>query len=951
VSLRKEHVVLITTGLLVGYLAWSSLSGPVLRNSRGTKSEPPPFPHQVVPDLGLVLPKDRAAQSGAAKNRAQEFARARELFSPPSDTEPLPPLELITPPHAALALLRPPPEPGPSPKLYGRFLRTPLEPFDAPDLFAQGIAAEGAPDDGNPGSPAAAAAPVGVPRASAAGAAAATPPSIGGNVADTRGVGELSPQERADRVAGYKKLYDWLRIVDIKFGQIQSPDRYALSKHPDEDILFVEFNPETGLPRIPGQAPIPFKRANVAEFGFADTVLNQIELRRAEFGDPLSAGEYDQAILFGKWCLEQRLETPRALEVAEEIFQRAMPVLKEDPLPHIGLARCYEAGFQFEKAFQEYNSLLTGSHGRDPLVLINMAMLETRFRLFEKAEARFAEAERYGRTQWPVQWRFGQFLLQRGRPEEAAAHLRLANQNEPSGAEFKRERAQMRTDLGAALLAQGQVTEAAEWFDKARQADPQDQRALAGSISAALLSKGTGSDGSAAVAGGPSAVAAAADLSSVGFEMLVATALENITHHDAAGAKQAKAALLLAASTDPLRAYIPWRSLSYLAEITHNPEDALRFIEQAYENNPTDAWTLYQRGRLRAARDDLDGAQESFTRALDLELDFPDALAAMGELAYRRGDNAAAERYLERAVSLDPKSADVMALRGLNYLELGALNDAETTFKRALDIDHDQPTAWNGLAWCYYRKGDPTAALAKLRDLDDNRRAFPEDDPQRVWARSQIARLQDHIEKVVWTDRFERNALRNDWTVEETDGPQFSIHDGLVTMSGTFTKQNGRARMWQKKSAGSFVAIEARVTVHSGTTSRVGLFVSREISRSGETQIEAEVTLSRHNDAAKNMIQTRVMKRGEEDLPYTDVAGFEWKLDTPVLLRIERTGESSDTRVRCSIDGIPVLENKPMPSYGRTNMEVRVGIFAKGDVGRQVQVDIDDIQIIYRDKK
>jgi tetratricopeptide (TPR) repeat protein len=939
VALRKEMVVLVGTGALVGYLLWSSLSGADgVRGSR-SKSAPPAFVHETAPDVKRVLPQDRDVDA----------ALARELFSPPSDTQPLPPLELITPPHVSLAVLRPPPEPGPSPRLYGKLLRDELKPFEAPDLFAQEAPAEDTATDA-PSTPTPA---PGVPRASSAGGTTSAS-SAGGSVAtsaakeaDARTVGDLSPQERAERVAGYKKLFDWVQIVDIKFGQIRNPDKFELRKHPNEDILFVEFNPQTGLPRLPGQSPIPFKRANIAEFGYADTILNQIELRRAEFGDPLSAGEYDQAILFGKWCLDQHLETPRALEVAEEIFHRAMPVLKEDPLPHIGLARCYEAGFHFEKAFDEYKSLLSGAHGRDPLVLISMAMLETRFRLFDQAEARFAEAERYGRTQWPVQWRYGQFLLQRGRAEEAVPHFRMANQNEPSGPEFKRERAQMRVDLGAALLAVGDVQEAADWFDKARQADPQEQRALAGLISSALLSKGSG----LAANGGASAVSAAADLSSVDFELLVGLGLENISHADAASAKKAKTGLLLAAASDPLRAYIPWRSLSYLAELTSNSEDALRYIELAAENDPTDAWTLYQRGRIRAARDDLDGAQESFLRALDQELDFPDALAAMGELAYRRGDNASAERYLERAASLDPKQANVLALRGLNFLQLGSLNDAETVFQKALEVDHDQPTAWNGLAWCLYRKGDATAALAKLRDLDDNRRTYPEDDPHRVWARSQIARIQDHLEKVVWVDRFERNALRNDWAVEETDGPRFSIHDGLVTMAGNFNKPNGRARMWQKKPAGAFVAIEARITVHSGTTSRVGLFVSRESARGGETQTEAEVTLSRHNDATKNMIQTRVWKRGEETMPYTDVSGFEWKLDTPVLVRIERTGESSDTKVRCLIDGFPVLDNKPMPGYGRGTAEVRMGVYAQGDTGRQVQVDIDDIQIIYREKK
>lgn len=906
----------------MGYLAWSALSGSGLRVSRAKKAESPAFAHHPAPDVKLVMPEAREPDA-----RGVDPGRARELFAPPSDTHPLPPLPLVTPPLVPLAALRPPPEPGPAVKLYGRLLRAEVKPFDAPNLFAQET-----PEGSESAEP-----------------AAAAPAS------DARTVADLSPEERAARVAGYKKLYDWLRIVDVKFGQIRNPDRYALAKHPDEDILFVEFNPATGLPRLPGQAPIPIKRANVAEFGFADTVLNQIELRRAEFSDPLTAGEYDQAILFARWCLDQRLDTPRALEVAEEMFKRAVPVLKEDPVPRLGLARCFEAGFQFEKAFQEYKALLAGPYSRNPLVLVCMAMIEARFRMFDDAEQHFLEAERYGRTQFFVQYGFGRFLLERGRAQEAVAHLRLANQSEPSGPESKYDRARMRVDLGSALLATGELQEASEWFDKARQANPQEQRALAGMISAALLAGGGSSSGGDVIANGAtSALASVADLSNAGFEVLVATALANIGHADAASAKLAKANLLLAAAADPLRAYIPWRTLSYLAEITNNPEDALRYADMALENNPTDAWTLYQRGRILASRDDLDGAQDCFKRALDQELDFPDVLAALGELAHRRGDFASAERYLERAISLDPKLTQVMALRGLNFLDLGSLNDAEATFRKVRELDKDQPTAQNGLAWCFYMKGgdaNVTEALNRLRELDDNRRAFPENDPHRVWARAQIERIKDHVEKVAWTDSFDRNNLLNDWTVEESNGPQFSIHDGLVTMAGSF-RGNGRARMWQKKSSAAFVALEARITVHAGTNSRVGLFIARETARQGETQVEAEATLSRHNDEARNTIQTRVMKRGEEQMPYTDVAGFEWKLEVPVVVRIERTGESSDTKVRMLVDGIPVLENKPMANLGRgAGTELRLGVFAEGQTGRQVQVDIDDVQIVYREKK
>ena len=916
-ALRKEQVVLALTVAVLGYLLYSSLDSSGRRSSSPKRADAPAFVHHPAPDPALALPHERDADPD----------HLRELFAPPSDTRPLPPLEFVVPPIVPLAALRPPPDPGPAPKLYGKFLRTEPTPFDAPDLFASESSAEGtgAEDDASASSNA--------------------------PIPENKSAPELTPQEKAERQASYKKLYDWVRILDLKYGQIRNPDRYGLAKRPIEEILFVEFNPATGLPRLPGQSPIPFNRTTVTEFGFADTVANQIEVKRAEFGNPLSATEYDQALSFAKWCIEERLETPRALQVAEEMFRRAAAITTEDPAPHLGLALCFEAGFQFEKAFDEYRALLSGPYSRNPLVIVRLADLEARFRMFARAEERFAEGERYGHALWQVQWPFGRFLLDRGRATDALAHLRLANQNEPSGPETKHERASMRVDLGAALLATGELQEANEWFDKARQADPAEQRALAGQLSVAAVS-GTKSSAKPDSSVATDKTATASEFNGVAFDLLLATGIESLAHRDAASAKRARQSLVLAASADPLRAYLPWRALSFLAETTGNPEEALRFIDQAFENDPTDAWTLYQRGRVLASRDDLDGALDSLTRALDQDLDFPDALAAMGDLAHRRGDHASAERYFERALMLDPKLTSAMALRGINMIELGDLRAAEAVLRGVLAIEPDQPTARNGLAWCHYRNGNSTEALARFRELDDNRRAQPETDPHRRYATAQIARITDHLEKVVWSDRFERRTLLNGWDTQEqgAGGPQITIHDGLVSLAGTF-KQNGRVGMWQSKNAGAFVAFEARLTVKAGTTARVGLYVARVTARGSESQTEAEAAVARHNDPLKNTVQTRLMKRGEENLEYTDVAGFEWKLDGPIVLRIERSGDSSDTKVRILVDGFPVVDNKPMPTLGRTNSDLRLGVFAEGQTGRQVQLDIDDVEVVYRERK
>jgi tetratricopeptide (TPR) repeat protein len=913
---RKEHVVLAATVLLLGWMAWQSRAEGVVRGGGGKKAAPPELEKHVVPDASLALPAPRNG----------DRPPPRDLFSPPSDTHALPPLALQPIPLAPLAMIAPPPVPGPMPALYGKLLRIAPVSIAAPGLFA----AEG-PSDGDPGD--------------AADPQPAPPPKPA----------DVSADERALRLSGYKKLYDWVRTVEIKFGEIRNPNRYQLSRRANEDVLFVEYNPETGKPRLPNQAPVPLSRTLVTEFDFADTPQNRIEKRRAELDDPLSATQYDAALDLADSCVEQHLETPRALEVAEEIYRRAMAVRAEDPLPHLGLARCYEAGFEFEKAFQEYQGLLGGTHARDPLVLARLGELEARFRLFDEARAHLVEAERFGRTSFEVQTSVARLLLARGRAAEAVEHFKLAAQNEPTGAERKRARSRFRADLGAALLGSGDVAGAAQWFDNARQADATDSAGLAGALAIASLPGAAGSARPASNGGGVAEAVDSSGAAGAGFDLLLAAGVEavarTIVRKDAASGSRAKEKLLAAAAADPMRAHLAWRALSFLAEVTGNVEEAKRYADQAVENDPGDPYALYQRGRILAARDDLEGAMESFSRSLEAELDFPDALAAMGEIQYRRGEHAAAERYLERALSLDGKLASVAALRGLNYLGLGSVGDAETSFQAALAIEKDQATAQNGLAWCRYVRGEVQEALTQLAEIDDHRRNLPETDPHRAWARAQLARIQDHVEKFAWTDRFERTDLMNGWTRDERAGPQVAIHDGLVTLSGSFNRQDGLTRMFQERGASAFVSFEARITVHAETQARVGIFVSRETERSGEITFETEVTLSRNPEPGKNTIQTRVAKRGEEELEYTDVPGFEWKPDVPVVVRIERTGESSDSKVRLLVDGFPVLEGKAVPNLGRTTNALRIGLFARGGVGRKVSVDMDDVEIVAREKK
>jgi tetratricopeptide (TPR) repeat protein len=889
VQIRKEQFVLLGTLALVGLLGWRSYGRAPVKTSH-QKPNTPAFVEHAAPDPARVRPAARASDP----------ASGRELFAQPGETRPLPPLEFQPPPLAAFPGLRPPPVPGPAPAFFGKLLRASVAPLDAPDLFGAEASDSAAP--------------------ATAGDSGATGIPL------------------AQRIAGYKRSFDWLRTSDFKFGQIVNPDRFGLRRRPNEPILFVEYDPDKGVPRIPGLAPVPIEQKNVSEFDFADTVPNQVEIRRAAFGATLAAAEYDAALSFADWCIEKRHEAPRALAVAEEIFRRAAGVITTDPAPRIGLARVYEAGFQFEKAFQEYRALLDATHS--PRVMARLAVLEARFRLFDQARARFEEAARGGRTDWQVQYGFGRFLAQRGEYAGALEHLQLANQFEPTGAEDKRERVGLRVALASALLATGDLAGGAEWIDKALQADAGDPQAQAARLS--LLALGGGK---------PAANGELESASDGGsFEVLLARGIERLAARDAKNARLAEDLLEQAAAADPLRASLALRALSWLAETTGHPEQALHLVEAALENDPLDPWSLYQKGRLAAARDDLDGAEEAFARALEIELDFADALVAMGELQHRRGEFLAAERYLERALQLEGKRADVLALRGLNQIRMGSLRDAEDTLRAALAVDPDQPGARAGLAWCQYRRNDPTQAISSLRDLDDSRRALPPTDPMRVWAQGQIERIQDHVQKVAWTDRFERSNLMNQWEPDEKNGPQLSIHDGHVTLAGVF-KSSGRARLWREIGAAIFVSVEMKITVHADTTAQVGLSVSRETQRAGETQVDAEAVVLRHFEPGRNTVQTRLVTRGHEDDPYVDAAGLEWKFEQPMTVRIERSGDSSDTRIRILVDGFPVVEGKPMPTLGRGTNPLRLSLFAEGATGKKVNVDLDDVEVVYRETK
>ncbi len=891
-KLRTEAIVFLLVAAYVGlhyggpHLGSANRGGSRRSSSARNAREYVPV---TLPELDSLLPReDRDGNLG------------RDLFAPPSDTAPLPPLTLEMPPVEPLLALRPPTAYGPQTGQAELLSAMPTVHASA-GLFDAPLAQSGASgDEVLPIAPE-----------------------------------DLTPEQRAARREAYKRQYDWVVLVGGRtlFGQIRNKDRYGLSRE-NSDILFVEIDPETGSERFPGQQAIPLARANVTEFGLAATPLNFVEEGLRSFDPPLRHSDLEHAREFAARCLELRNETPRALEVAEEVYRMLSEAAPSDVRGPLGLARCYELGFRFEDAYQAYREMIAGDLKVEPQPWARLGDLLARFRLFGEAEKMYLEALRVQSSHWEARWRYGRFLLERGRFEEALGHLEEAVRREPSAPELRWARVGMRADLATALLQLGRAREAYQRFEQARNANPAVDLGLAGMISSALFLDDVSV---------PAAEPDGEEGPDASFDLLLALGLDAL---DGERWLEARRYLESAAAADPFRSWMAKRALSWLAEITGNPEQAYAFIEEAYQIEPTDPWTLYQLGRLLEQRGDDLSAREAFQAALDRELDFADALIALGKLHQQAGEHEAAERYYERALSIDPNRPVVHSLRGFNHFSLGQPAAAREDFEAALALREDLASAQNGLAWWLYASGDSPEALVRFDRVVETRRDAPEDDPHRLYAIRQRERIIDHEKKEVWTDRFDRvGSIAGGWSLDESDGVVANLRDGEVWLEGRF-EHPGKGRIYQTLPAERFLSLEVSLTIHDAREARVLVFVSKEqVGRGGEIRTQSKIALRRNHDGR---VQATFVRRGQHEEEVLELGDTTWPLGQPVRVRIETNGDPTDTRMSVWLDDLPVLENHPVQSLGRSQMPVRFGVAVEGESGRSATVSVDEVRVVRR---
>ncbi|MBN2206350.1 MAG: tetratricopeptide repeat protein [Candidatus Aminicenantes bacterium] len=154
-------------------------------------------------------------------------------------------------------------------------------------------------------------------------------------------------------------------------------------------------------------------------------------------------------------------------------------------------------------------------------------------------------------------------------------------------------------------------------------------------------------------------------------------------------------------------------------------EEALAVYRKFFEKHPRRFQVHFNIGNCLKEMGDYDGARTSYGRVLDAvgqgerglagSALAAKTIAAVGEIALRRGDPAAARAEFERAISLYPQFAGLPYGIGEIYAANGRSEDALAYFELAARIKPDWPDPWLQLGRLRLKANDVENALKDFR--------------------------------------------------------------------------------------------------------------------------------------------------------------------------------------------------------------------------------------------
>ena len=144
--------------------------------------------------------------------------------------------------------------------------------------------------------------------------------------------------------------------------------------------------------------------------------------------------------------------------------------------------------------------------------------------------------------------------------------------------------------------------------------------------------------------------------------------------------------------------------IAYLREIHGDvvgAKKALKLaVEAGYPGNEETAWAMLTLGELYANYGDLDSAEKIYKNILEMRPDYPFAVAALGDIAYEKGQAKEAEKILNEAMGIIPEVGFYISLARI-YKDQGREVEFNSIMKEVFLMLEDDEAAGHNMSMEY----------------------------------------------------------------------------------------------------------------------------------------------------------------------------------------------------------------------------------------------------------
>ena len=148
-----------------------------------------------------------------------------------------------------------------------------------------------------------------------------------------------------------------------------------------------------------------------------------------------------------------------------------------------------------------------------------------------------------------------------------------------------------------------------------------------------------------------------------------------------------------------------------ICQSQNNLEGAIQHYTKALELKPNFPQAYNNRGLAYDDKGDFGPAIKDYTKAIKQKLDFAEAYNNRGSAYAHKGDLDRAIQDYDKALELEPNFAETYNNRGNAYARKGDLDRAIQDYDKAIELKRNLAEAYNNRGGAYARKGDLDRAI------------------------------------------------------------------------------------------------------------------------------------------------------------------------------------------------------------------------------------------------